>query len=150
MNNLGVRILLDLHFVQKPSNDANQNQTVMFTIEDGVSIYTSISEALNVKSCTFCQICMWRNNVTLHHSDGAFDLIVNTNDNCQYEDLHRNIDEAMETEIHITLKDSKLVSVYLQYAKRPFSFSRDLMYFEKRKLCHKLVSPSEKYCPKTA
>ena len=126
MNNLGVRILLDLHFVRKPSNDSNQNQTAMLPLENGENIYTSVFEALNVKSCTFCKIYFWKYknmNVTLHHSDGVFDLTVSTNDNCQYEDLHCNIDQAIETKIHISLKDSKLVSVYLQYTKRPFGFS---------------------------
>ena len=151
MNNLGVRILLKLIFEWQLLNDTKQNQTATLSLEDGEGISKSISKALNVKPCTFCQIYMWRNKnngISLHQSDGVFDLLMNTNDNCQYEWLHRNMDEAIGRVVNVTLKDSRSISVHLHYAERPLILSRYYLYIKMSKICRTNVTPSEKYCPK--
>ena len=151
MNNLGVRILLQLIFEWQLLNDSNQNQTATLSLEDGEDISKSISEALNVKPCTFCQIYIWRNKnngISLYQSDGGFDLLINTNGNCQYEWLHRNMDEAIGKAVNVTLKDSRSISVHLHYTERPSFLSRDYLYNKMSKMCQGYVTPSEKYCPK--
>ena len=151
MNNLGVRILLKLIFEWQLLNDSKQNQTATLSLEDGEGISKSISEALNVKPCTFCRIYMWRNKnngISLHQSDVFFDLLMNTNGNCQYEWLHRNMDAAIGKVVNVTLKDSRSISVHLHYAERPLILSRDYLYTKMSKMCRDNVTPSEKYCPK--
>ena len=153
MNNLGVRILLKLIFEWQLLNDSKQNQTATLSFEDGEGISKSISKALNVNPCTFCKIDIWKNKnngISLHQSDGVFDLLMNTNGNCQYEWLHRNMDEAIGKVVNVTLKDSRSISVHLHYAERPLILSRDYlyMYMKKSKMCQHSVTLSEKYCPK--
>ena len=150
MDNLGVRILLDLSIDWQQTDDPNRDKIDTLSFEDNEDISKSIFKALKIKPCRTCTTFLYKYNKTdmlLRQPDLTLDLGLNTNPDCQYEWLHRNIDNAIGKVVKVSMKDHGHISVIIQYAERPLRLS-SMLYRKQTAFCMAFVEPSEKYCPR--